>query len=253
MSEDIWKKSLGIENNPSYKERSLEYYNLKVERINLRNYINVHTTDEINVQTLYKWFGEYFFNKIDTKGLFIQHLACSVREIPFEKRYKLLEEIFKVTSPNIGNYREINYNYFQYCLLVSRLPGINYTSDELLKLYELGIKNGMNEYYIDSYRQLISHYFVAICPYNIINDLFDVFLTPNKNVNNEAIWTPIEILERRVNLDDYSILKRAILNICNELENIYNSYPNILKCDANDYSEENKIRKKIINYKKQGK
>lgn len=249
MSEDIWKKSLGIEDSSTYKEKNLECYQFEMNKLNLRNYINVHTVDEINIQTLRRWFREDSLYKPDDQGHYIQHLACGVTSVPFEKRYKLLEEIFKIIHPNMGRYGNLNYNYFQYCLLISRLVGIDYKTEELLKLYELGIKNGMDENYLDDCGQLMSHYLAAISWYSDVNGLFDVLIL-NKNFKNNYHYTPKEILENRLQAHYLPSgtfgcrMKKSIPGIDEELSSIY-GYEELKRSLIDENFDTRDVRDKI--------
>ncbi len=226
MEKDIWKNIKIDEKNSKDNLASnfnrLRKYNFSMNWLNLRNYINRYSVDEINISTLESWFGNNLYQS-DNDGNFIIHLLSFLKYIPIEKRCKALEISFQIFGPNLGAYNKENYNYFQSSLLYSRRPYLLYSSNDLRKMYEIGIKYGLDINYVDSFNNSFVAYLLSISPFKIIEELYEILLISG----NVSEWEKnLEILEIRTEYKDIgtdigTYIKNTIFN--NIISSRYNS------------------------------
>ena len=260
MEKDIWKN---VKDDEEKSERNvvnisnkLRNYNFSMNWFNLRNYINTYSVNKINISTLESWFGNNLY-QFDENGNSILHLLSILRYIPIEKRCKALEISFKILGPNFGSHTAENYNYFQCCFLNLQQKYQFCNSTDLNKIYEIGIKYGLDINYVDSYNNSFVAYLLSVAPFKIIDELYEFLLTPE----NVSEWEKnIKILKVRTDTLDMCIKELNFVNktlsdiICPRYKSkIYLNCNNegFLKkwnsYDLNSYSNDEELKNNVYN------
>lgn len=155
MEEDIWQKieqSTNKDTSTTTKTQSKIYIGknhvCELSYYDVRNFINTHRLSDIKSETLYQYFGDnvYYPSKTEDLELYLPHMICYLSYVPFEKLAKALEASFEFINPNTGNCCNPNFNYFQFCLLYNNK---SFNAEELLQLYNIGIKYKLDSNYVD--------------------------------------------------------------------------------------------------------
>lgn len=232
--ESIWEKSLSGEvskpSNPSILIKRTFAYPLT--DLHLRNYLSSHSVNDISLDSLYDYFRENLFN--DFNGLYLPHLLCMMDYIPYDKIYKALDEVFQVISPNMGSLTEMNYNYFQFFLLVMRKDGTFFLQSRIKELYDLGLKHGLDVLYHDMNNRLMNIYYATIASFDDILVNYEHILIP-KGVDLNSLC-----LEDVLVAMDYRLVKNASSYYLHEDKKIESHilYSEMLQYMSEEYVEE---------------
>lgn len=214
--ENIWEQSLSGEvkklSTPAILIKKTFAYPLT--DLHLRNYLNTHAVNDIHLDSFYDYFKDNLFQ--DFKGLYLPHLLCNMPYISYEKIYKALDEVFQVISPNMGSLTEMNYNYFQFFVLIMRKNEMLYLGNKSKELYDLGLKHGLNVLYSDAYYNLMCTYYAAIAPFEDILENYEYLLIPKvEGFNPQYLWNVLKVMEYRFiscYVDDSKEIERKIKN-----------------------------------------
>lgn len=195
--ESIWEASLKdeVQSNPTCPILIKRTTPHKLTDIELRNYFNLHSVDEIDINSMYDYFKENLFAYY--KGLYLPHLICAAPFVSYDKIYKALSEVFQVISPNTGSNTEENFNYFQYYWLIWRSNQQRLIQAHSKELYELGIEHGLDLAYRDSASRSNAYYFAASAPLDFILKNFETFIVPDNNIYASGKVSISDVIEKR--------------------------------------------------------
>lgn len=193
MEKDIWKETLKNQENEPKEKMITKYrqkqHNYELEPLQIRNYINTHPIEKINIDTLYQYFGENIYEFYGDDKMPLPHLICGTMNVHPEKKLKTLEAAFQAIDPNIGNLTLHNFNYFQYyCLVLNQLVKKSATpnkfdpAQQIVDLYNLGIQYGLDAQSTDLCKYSNMDYYMAALDLDYIEKSVEKILTKENNI-----------------------------------------------------------------------
>ena len=211
-------------------------------KFEINNYMNSYSTEFINKETLFNFFGPNIYDEVEGCKHYFTHEVCS-SNYGIDKIYRALEAAFPFLGPNTGDlvYGE---NYFQTFMFNFRYLGYSKMKIDtqimiIEALLELGFQNGLNPTYntMDEKSTMWHYLCLGIDNFEILKHVFNYLKIKNIDFDiyfrNSMGNSFLHYLLARVSnvydvSNDYNARGRTLCKLSNPIAGVYMMYLNRL-------------------------